>query len=103
VLSKKVQVLSETIQKLMQCGASENLQNLLAKAHEADIAYVFGQFNVQEQAEILSLLPGDRQAEVISEMSSIVKITRLYILSFSNFLVIQTTLDNCVLIKTDLT
>ena len=69
MLSKKVQVLSETIQKLLQCGATENLQNLLNKAHEADIAYVFSQLDVGEQAEVLSLLKPDKQAEVVSEIS----------------------------------
>lgn len=69
MLSKKVQVLSETIQKLLQCDAIDNLQNLLAKAHEADIAYVFGQFDVEDQAKILSLLKPDKQADVVSEIS----------------------------------
>lgn len=69
MLSKKVQVLYETIQKLLQCGAFENLKNLLAKSHEADIAYVLNQFTVEEQAEILSLIQPEKQAQVVAEIS----------------------------------
>ncbi|OGQ04653.1 MAG: magnesium transporter [Deltaproteobacteria bacterium RIFCSPLOWO2_12_FULL_44_12] len=69
MLNKKVQVLSETIKKLLHCHADENLSKILAKAHAADIAYVLGQLDVVSQAHVFSLLKNSEQgAKVLAEM-----------------------------------
>lgn len=67
--SRKIQVLSETVKKLISCDATENLKNILAKAHQADIAFVLAELPLEHQALAFSLLrdPGQK-AQVLSEL-----------------------------------
>ncbi|MDO8527305.1 MAG: magnesium transporter [Deltaproteobacteria bacterium] len=69
MLSKKMQVLTETVKKLLHCHADENLKNILAKAHEADIAFCLAQLNVEEQVQVFALLQdAQKRAKVLSEL-----------------------------------
>ena len=69
MITKKVQVLSETIKKLLHCHADENLKNILAKAHHADIATVLSEMDVAGQTQIFLLLKNTEQmATVLSEL-----------------------------------
>ncbi|MDP2599918.1 MAG: magnesium transporter [Deltaproteobacteria bacterium] len=68
MITKKVQVLSETVKKLLHIHADENLKNILNKTHHADIAYVLSGMNVSEQTEVFSLLQSEQMGTVLSEL-----------------------------------
>ncbi|MDO8494357.1 MAG: magnesium transporter [Deltaproteobacteria bacterium] len=69
-MNKKVQILAETIKRLLSCRADDNLKNILAKAHTADVAAVLEDLDVEDQAKIFSLLKDAAvQAEVLSKLS----------------------------------
>lgn len=70
MLTKKLQVLAETVRKLLSCNAAENLKNILAKAYSADIATVLEQIPGEEQVQVFSLLESlEQKAAVLSELS----------------------------------
>lgn len=70
MLSKKIQVLADTVKKLLSCHAEENLKNILAKAHAADIASVLAELSLDQQTKTFLLLKGlEQQAQVLSELS----------------------------------
>ena len=70
ILNKKVQILAETIKRLLTCRADDNLKNILTKAHTADIAVVLEELEMESQVKVISLLKDSiAQADVLSKMS----------------------------------
>nr|WP_320049918.1 magnesium transporter [uncultured Desulfuromonas sp.] len=68
-MDQKVQILLETVRKLIRRGAHPNLNNLLKKTHPADIAHLFRYLDLKEQRILFHLIEDvDTAAEVLSEI-----------------------------------
>ncbi|EAT15693.1 magnesium transporter [Desulfuromonas acetoxidans] len=68
-MDQKVQMLLETVRKLIRRGAHPNLNNLLKKTHPADIAHLFRYLDLKEQRVLFHLVEDvDTAAEVLSEI-----------------------------------
>ena len=59
MLSPKLQMLQRTLQRLMRRGATGPLQNVLAKSHAADLAFLLGSFTPQERQFLIEVKVGD--------------------------------------------
>src|SRR3989338_2378701 len=71
MLSRKVQVLQETVRKLIGLEASHHLRNVLDKSMPADIAYCMRHFNLSEQEKILhTIVDLSKRAAVVAEMDA---------------------------------
>lgn len=68
-MEQKIQMLLETIKKLIRREAHPNINNLLKKTHPADIAHLFRYLDLKEQSVLFHLLEDvDTAAEVLSEI-----------------------------------
>jgi len=68
---QKMNVLRESIRKLLHRGATINLKNALGKIHPADIAHLFRYFEYHEQKILLELVPElDRVADIMAELEA---------------------------------
>ena len=66
---QKMQVLQATVSKLLRRGATTNLKKALGKIHPADIAHLFRYFELNEQKNLLGLMPDQgHAADVLSEL-----------------------------------
>jgi magnesium transporter len=66
---QKMQLLQETVKKLLRRGATSNLKKVLRKIHPADIAHLFRYFDLKEQEILLSLISDiDKAADVFAEL-----------------------------------
>jgi magnesium transporter len=67
VLTPKLQMLERTLKRLMRRGASVPLDNVLAKAHAADLGYLLPLFSNREQAQLIDHTADDeRRAQILS-------------------------------------
>jgi len=68
-MDQRLQILLDTVRKLIRRGASHNLTKVLAKIHPADIAHLFRYLDLKDQ-QILFKLIGDTEtaAYVLSEL-----------------------------------
>lgn len=67
--NRKVQVLAETLRKLLSCNALENIQNLLHKCHEADIAFVLESLDLENQVLLLGQIDSrEKKALCLAEL-----------------------------------
>jgi len=68
-MDQRLQILLDTVRKLIRRGASHNLTRVLAKIHPADIAHLFRYLDLKDQ-QILFKLIGDTEtaAYVLSEL-----------------------------------
>src|SRR2546423_15724061 len=53
---RKIDVVLDSVRRLIRLGATANLVNLLQKQHPADLAQVFSELNDKERATSFSLL-----------------------------------------------
>jgi len=68
-MEQKIQMLLDTIKKLIRRGAHTNIDNLLKKTHPADIAHLFRYLDLKEQSILFHMLEDvDTAAEVLSEI-----------------------------------
>lgn len=68
-MDQKIQMLLDTIKKLIRRGAHANIDNLLKKSHPADIAHLFRYLDLKEQRMLFHMLEDvDTAAEVLSEI-----------------------------------
>ena len=71
MLTPKLQMLQRTIKRLVGRGASQPLENVLHKAHTADLGFLLPHFSGSEQKKLLAHLKDDElRAEVISSADS---------------------------------
>jgi len=69
MLSQKVQILHDTVRKMLNLKTDRNLQNILDKAKPADIAYCLRHFDPIEQEKVIRTISSvQKEAEVISEL-----------------------------------
>ncbi|MEW6320743.1 MAG: magnesium transporter [Acidobacteriota bacterium] len=70
-LQRRIDVVRDSVKRLLRIGATANLLNLLQKQHPADLAQVFGTLHENERTAVFSLLV-ERNArlamEALSEM-----------------------------------
>ena len=67
--SPRLQLLLETTRRLIRRQAVANLKRIVAKAHPADIAYLFDHLNEREQRVVFDLIEdSETAAEVLSEI-----------------------------------
>jgi magnesium transporter len=68
-MEQKIQMLLDTIKKLIRRGAHSNIDNLLKKTHPADIAHLFRYLDLKDQRILFHMLEDvDTAAEVLSEI-----------------------------------
>ncbi len=68
-MEQKIQMLLDTVKKLIRRGAHPNINNLLKKTHPADIAHLFRYLDLKDQRVLFQLLEDvDTAAEVLSEI-----------------------------------
>ncbi|OEU70658.1 MAG: magnesium transporter [Desulfuromonadales bacterium C00003068] len=68
-MEQKIQMLLDTIKKLIRRGAHPNINNLLKKTHPADIAHLFRYLDLKDQRILFHMLEDvDTAAEVLSEI-----------------------------------
>ncbi len=68
-MEQKIQMLLETVKKLIRRGANANITNLLSKSHPADIAHMFRYLSAGEQRVLFQLIADiDAAAEVLAEI-----------------------------------
>jgi magnesium transporter len=71
VLTPKLQMLQRTLKRLIRRDADQPLENVLNKAHVADLGYLLPTFSEHEQKTIFDRLgQSERQAEVLSAADS---------------------------------
>src|SRR3989338_8859684 len=69
MLSQKVQILHDTVRKMLNLKTDRNLQNILDKAKPEDIAYCLRHFDPIEQEKVIRTISSvQKEAEVISEL-----------------------------------
>ncbi len=68
-MDQKLQLLLDTVKKLIRRGASPNLSKVITKSHPADIAHLFRYLDLKEQRTLFNLI-GDTEtsAYVLSEV-----------------------------------
>jgi len=68
-MDQKIQMLLDTVKKLIRRGAHPNINNLLKKTHPADIAHLFRYLDLKEQRVLFAMLDDvATAAEVLSEL-----------------------------------
>ena len=70
-MSRRIDVVLDSVKRLLRIGATANLLNLLQKQHPADLASVFGSLHDTERQAVFSLLverSGRLAMETVSEM-----------------------------------
>lgn len=68
-MDRKIQVLLDTVKKLLRRNAMPNLSNLLQKTHPADIAHLFRYLDIAEQQKLFNLIKDvNDAAEVLAEI-----------------------------------
>ncbi|MBN2645559.1 MAG: magnesium transporter [Desulfuromonadaceae bacterium] len=68
-MDRKIQLLLDTVKKLIRRSAHPHLTNLLYKTHPADIAHLFRYLDLKEQRILFHLIDDtDKAAEVLSEI-----------------------------------
>src|SRR5690554_5636249 len=68
-MDRKIQVLLDTVKKLLRRNAVPNLSNLLQKTHPADIAHLFRYLGIAEQQKLFNLIKDvNDAAEVLAEI-----------------------------------
>lgn len=68
-MEQKIQMLLDTIRKLIRRGAHSNINNLLKKTHPADIAHLFRYLDLKDQRIVFHMLEdADTAAEVLCEI-----------------------------------
>ncbi len=71
MIDSRAKMLATTVRKLYQRGARVNIQKILEKTHEADIANVLENFSKQERVEIFRLCSSDeKRGEVLSHLEA---------------------------------
>ena len=71
MLSNKLQLLLESMRRLVRRGNVQNLSRLIAKTRPADLAHLFRFMNDPERAQVFALIEDlDTRAEVVSELDS---------------------------------
>ena len=68
---RRIDVVLDSVKRLLRIGATANLLNLLQKQHPADLAQVFGSLHDTERQAVFSLLidrSGRLAMETVSEM-----------------------------------
>lgn len=69
MLSQRLQVLQETLQKLLRRGAKTHVERLLGRTRPADIAVVMRFLDDRQRRQVFDLLPDDEaRAETLSEL-----------------------------------
>lgn len=69
MLSQRLQLLQESLQKLLRRGASSHVGRLLARARPADVAVVMRFLDDRQRDQVFDLLPDDEsRAETLTEM-----------------------------------
>ena len=66
---RKIDVVLDSVRRLLRMGATANLQNLLQKQHPADLGQVFGGLHDGERAAVFSILV-ERQPKLAMESVS---------------------------------
>ncbi|PID38072.1 MAG: magnesium transporter [Deltaproteobacteria bacterium] len=67
MLTPKLQMLERTLKRLIRRGASQPLENVLAKAHAADLGYLLPHFTNNEQSQLIAYAGDDeRRAQIIA-------------------------------------
>ncbi|WP_298039735.1 magnesium transporter [uncultured Desulfuromonas sp.] len=68
-MEQKLQILLDTVKKLLRRGAYPNLTKVLSKSHPADIAHLFRYLDLKQQRILFNLI-GDREmaASVLAEL-----------------------------------
>lgn len=70
MIEEQTRKLAQTVIKLYRRGAERNIQKIIAKSREADIAAVLEELQTEERLSVFHLVPGlDRRAEIISHLS----------------------------------
>ena len=68
-MNRKCRFWQATVSKLLRRGATTNLKKALGKIHPADIAHLFRYFELNEQKNLLGLMPDQgHAADVLSEL-----------------------------------
>ena len=68
-MEQKLQILLDTVKKLIRRGAYPNLTNVVAKTHPADIAHLFRYLDQKEQRVFFNLIEdSETAASVLSEL-----------------------------------
>jgi len=66
---RRIDVVLDSVRRLLRIGATANLQNLLQKQHPADLAQIFGELHDGERAAVFSILV-ERQPKLAMESVS---------------------------------
>lgn len=68
-MEQKLQILLDTVKKLIRRGAYPNLTKVVAKSHPADIAHLFRYLDLKEQRVLFNLIEdAETAASVLSEL-----------------------------------
>ena len=68
-MEQKLQILLDTVRKLIRRGASPNLTKVIGKSHPADIAHLFRYLDLKEQKILFNLIEDpETAAYVLSEL-----------------------------------
>ncbi|MEJ2700719.1 MAG: magnesium transporter, partial [Desulfuromonadales bacterium] len=68
-MDQKLQILLDTVRKLIRRGAFPNLSKVLAKSHPADVAHLFRYLDLKEQRILFNLIEEpETAAYVLSEL-----------------------------------
>jgi magnesium transporter len=68
-MDQKLQMLLETVRKLIRRGAYPNLTKVVAKSHPADVAHLFRYLDLKEQRILFNLIDDtETAAYVLSEL-----------------------------------
>ena len=71
-MEQKLQILLDTVRKLIRRGASPNLTKVISKSHPADIAHLFRYLDLKEQKILFNLIEDpETAAYVLSELDHI--------------------------------
>jgi len=71
-MEQKLQILLDTVRKLIRRGASPNLTKVISKSHPADIAHLFRYLDLKEQKIFFNLIEDpETAAYVLSELDHI--------------------------------
>jgi len=68
MLTAKHRTLFESTKKLINRGALSNVKKIIDKTHSADLAIIFGFFDLRSRKILFSLFKDIRKAEVVSEL-----------------------------------
>lgn len=102
---KGLQLLQDTVERLLRRNATMNLIKILNKTHPADIAYLFKLLNEKAARTVFDLLPDvDTAADVISEMDPSFRIRFLQMVDLERLVDILSAMadDNAASVLADL-